>query len=55
MKKSMQMTAGTAITIPQWAAQDWTQHIPLERQIDGGAWETIDVRTLDDFGTAIYL
>ena len=24
----------------------------LERQIGGGAWETIDVRTLDDFGTA---
>ena len=52
LKKSMQMSAGTAITIPQWAAQDWMQHIPLERQIGGGAWETIDVRTLDDFGTA---
>ena len=24
----------------------------LERKIGGGAWETIDVRTLDDFGTA---
>ena len=24
----------------------------LERQIGAGAWETIDVRTLDDFGTA---
>ena len=40
-----------AITIPRWAAQDWMQHIPRAsdwRQSVG----SIDVRTLDDFGTA---